>query len=179
MQKNYLVLRFIAACALATLLSQCKQPTSESNDTKQTDSEITVIAEPNSDTPTASLTEEQQAEYTKTKSGLLYKDLAIGEGEYPQSGTPVTVHYTGTLFEQGKEIGAGPKFDSSRDRGEPFIFPIGVGSVIKGWDEGVATMKPGGQRILIIPPDLGYGTQGVGGVIPPNATLVFDVERIQ
>lgn len=106
-----------------------------------------------------------------TPSGLKYIDLKEGDGASPSKGQTVKVHYTGTL-ENGK------KFDSSRDRGSPFSFKIGVGQVIKGWDEGVSTMKVGGQRILIIPADLGYGAQGAGGVIPPNATLIFDVELL-
>ncbi|MBD2427333.1 FKBP-type peptidyl-prolyl cis-trans isomerase [Phormidium sp. FACHB-1136] len=107
-----------------------------------------------------------------TESGLQYVDLVEGTGAMPQSGQRVTVHYTGTLED-------GTKFDSSRDRGRPFTFQIGVGQVIKGWDEGVATMRVGGQRKLVIPSELGYGSRGAGGVIPPNATLVFDVELIR
>ncbi|MGK7940013.1 MAG: FKBP-type peptidyl-prolyl cis-trans isomerase [Crocosphaera sp.] len=116
-------------------------------------------------------TEMDQENLIKTESGLEYIDITEGNGESPQKGQMVTVHYTGTL-ENGK------KFDSSRDRNQPFSFKIGVGQVIKGWDEGVASMKVGGQRKLIIPPDLGYGARGAGGVIPPNATLVFDVELL-
>lgn len=107
-----------------------------------------------------------------TESGLKYIDLEVGTGATPQQGNTVVVHYTGTLEN-------GTKFDSSRDRGQPFSFKIGVGQVIKGWDEGVGSMKVGGRRQLIIPADLGYGTRGAGGVIPPNATLIFDVELIK
>ena len=106
-----------------------------------------------------------------TESGLRYEDIVVGTGPSPQPGQDVTVHYTGTLED-------GTKFDSSLDRGQPFTFKIGVGRVIKGWDEGVMTMKVGGKRKLVIPPQLGYGARGAGGVIPPNATLVFEVELI-
>jgi peptidylprolyl isomerase len=108
---------------------------------------------------------------TTTESGLKYVDIVVGEGESPKPGQMVTVHYTGTLEN-------GTKFDSSVDRGQPFNFKIGVGQVIKGWDEGVMTMKVGGKRKLTIPPQLGYGARGAGGVIPPNATLIFDVELL-
>ncbi len=107
----------------------------------------------------------------KTPSGLQYIDMVEGTGESPASGKNVTVHYTGYLLD-------GKKFDSSVDRGKPFTFVIGYGQVIKGWDEGVATMKIGGKRKLIIPSTLGYGARGAGAVIPPNAELIFDVELI-
>lgn len=106
-----------------------------------------------------------------TASGLKYIDLVVGKGASPVKGKQVKVHYTGTL-ENGK------KFDSSVDRNEPFVFVIGVGQVIPGWDEGVMSMKVGGKRKLIIPAKLGYGAAGAGGVIPPNATLLFDVELL-
>lgn len=106
-----------------------------------------------------------------TASGLSYTDLTVGNGASPTSGKSVTVHYTGTLEN-------GTKFDSSLDRGQPFVFRIGAGEVIPGWDEGVMSMKVGGKRKLVVPPQLGYGANGAGGVIPPNATLVFEVELL-
>ena len=109
-----------------------------------------------------------------TPSGLQIIDVKEGTGASPKGKTAV-VHYTGWLYKDGQK---GAKFDSSVDRNEPFSFPVGAGRVIKGWDEGVATMKVGGKRTLIIPPQLGYGAQGAGGVIPPNATLMFDVELL-
>lgn len=108
---------------------------------------------------------------TTTDSGLKYVDVVVGNGASPVQGKQVTVHYTGTL-ENGK------KFDSSVDRNKPFSFVIGVGQVIKGWDEGVMGMKVGGKRKLVIPANLGYGARGAGGVIPPGATLFFDVELL-
>lgn len=107
----------------------------------------------------------------KTDSGLEYENTKEGDGAEAQAGQKVSVHYTGTLTD-------GTKFDSSRDRGRPFEFTLGVGQVIKGWDEGVAGMKVGGQRKLTIPPELGYGSRGASGVIPPDATLLFDVELL-
>lgn len=102
----------------------------------------------------------------------------IGTGAEAVAGTNVTVHYTGWLFDESAPENKGSKFDSSRDRNDPFQFRLGAGMVIAGWDQGVAGMKIGGQRTLIIPPELGYGARGAGGVIPPNATLVFDVELL-
>lgn len=110
-----------------------------------------------------------------TPSGLKITDTKVGAGAIPRRGQTCVMHYTGWLYENGAK---GKKFDSSRDRGQPFEFPLGMKRVIAGWDEGVATMKVGGQRTLIIPPELGYGARGAGGVIPPNATLIFDVELL-
>jgi peptidylprolyl isomerase len=112
---------------------------------------------------------------TKTSSGLQYEDTQAGTGASPARGQTCVMHYTGWLWVNGAK---GAKFDSSVDRGKPFEFPIGQGRVIKGWDEGVATMKIGGKRTLLIPPELGYGARGAGGVIPPNATLLFEVELL-
>jgi len=109
---------------------------------------------------------------TKTTSGLEYWEIKAGTGDPAVVGKQVTVHYTGWLAADGE------KFDSSVDRGQPFVFPLGGGRVIKGWDEGVAGMKVGGKRQLRIPPELGYGARGAGGAIPPNATLIFDVELL-
>jgi peptidylprolyl isomerase len=123
-------------------------------------------------TPAPAATHAAKAGVTvTTPSGLAYVDETIGAGPMPAKGQQVTVHYVGTLTN-------GTKFDSSRDRNQPFTFTIGEGQVIKGWDEGVATMRVGGRRKLIIPPQLGYGATGAGGVIPPNATLLFDVELL-
>ena len=113
--------------------------------------------------------------FTTTTTGLQFEDTVVGSGAEAKPGRNVTVHYTGWLYENGEQ---GAKFDSSKDRGEPFIFPLAGGMVIKGWDEGVQGMKVGGQRTLIIPANLGYGARGAGGVIPPNATLKFDVELL-
>ena len=115
---------------------------------------------------------ETDIEMITTDSGLQYQDLVTGTGESAKEGDTVRVHYTGWLED-------GTKFDSSLDRGEPFEFPLGKGSVIMGWDEGVAGMKTGGKRKLTIPPELGYGDRGAGDVIPPGATLIFDVELLE
>jgi len=113
----------------------------------------------------------QAAQEVTTPTGLKYTDEVVGNGQSPRRGQTVSVHYTGWLTN-------GTKFDSSLDRGQPFTFPLGQGQVIRGWDEGVASMKVGGKRKLVIPPELGYGSRGAGGVIPPNATLVFEVELL-
>jgi len=109
---------------------------------------------------------------------LVKQDDAAGSGNEAVAGRQVSVHYTGWLYDQSKGDHKGTKFDSSRDRNEPFAFRLGAGQVIQGWDQGVAGMKVGGKRTLTIPPQLGYGAQGAGGVIPPNATLLFEVELL-
>lgn len=126
---------------------------------------------PGGERPMAAAENSATGQEVTTSSGLKYVDQAVGTGEAAVAGKNVSVHYTGWL-ENGK------KFDSSVDRGQPFSFPLGAGRVIKGWDEGVQGMKVGGKRKLTIPSDLGYGSRGAGGVIPPNATLIFDVELL-
>ncbi len=121
--------------------------------------------------PSATEPQKKDSKIVKTDSGLQYEILKEGHGLSPKPGDLVKVHYVGTLAN-------GKKFDSSRDRGEPFVFPIGKGRVIKGWDEGVMMMKVGETRKLIIPPSLGYGAEGTGDVIPPNTTLIFEVELL-
>ena len=113
-----------------------------------------------------------------TPSSLQIDDRVTGSGDAAQAGKTVTVHYTGWLHDPSAPDGRGRKFDSSKDRGEPFEFALGAGQVIRGWDEGVQGMQVGGTRVLTIPPELGYGARGAGGVIPPNATLKFDVELL-
>jgi peptidylprolyl isomerase len=133
----------------------------------------TVAAAVSQSTPTPSnLIAMDNENQVTTASGLKYVEITEGTGELPAKGQTISVHYTGTL-ENGK------KFDSSRDRNSAFEFQIGEGQVIKGWDEGLSTMKVGGRRKLIIPAELGYGARGAGGAIPPNATLIFDVELLK
>jgi peptidylprolyl isomerase len=121
------------------------------------------------------LTETILTDLTTTTTGLQYHDLAVGEGVEAKGGETAVVHYTGWLYKDGEK---GRKFDSSVDRGDPFRFRLGGRQVIAGWDEGVKGMKIGGKRMLVIPPALGYGARGAGGVIPPNAKLIFDVELL-
>jgi peptidylprolyl isomerase len=165
----------VVVCFLVIVVAQLGggQKTAIASQVSQTPAAIVADAK-NENTLIASntMTEETAGgEVITTPSGLKYIEIEEGTGATPNRGQTVTVHYTGTL-ENGK------KFDSSRDRKRPFDFTIGVGQVIKGWDEGVGSMKVGGRRQLIIPPDLGYGPRGAGGVIPPNATLIFDVELL-
>ena len=112
----------------------------------------------------------------KNITSLIIKDTVLGNGRQAEKGLAVTVHYTGWLYDPNQKDGKGKKFDSSLDRNDPFVFNLGGGQVIRGWDDGVDGMKIHGKRTLIIPPDMGYGSRGAGGVIPPNATLIFDVE---
>ena len=136
---------------------------------------VSLSAAPGDDKKLNKPTPTQEKKMITNVSGLKYLDTVEGSGAAPVTGKTCVMHYTGWLWD-GKAKGA--KFDSSVDRGQPFEFTIGVGQVIKGWDEGVMTMKVGGKRTLIIPSALGYGSRGAGGVIPPNATLCFDVELL-
>ncbi len=196
MREILISLGVLAACCVVLLVAQLTatpQPEAIASNLSTADvvADVVAMAEPatqiaqtaadllpSAETPSP-MTEENLAEEAlieetliTTDSGLQYVDITEGTGAMPQSGQRVTVHYTGTLED-------GTKFDSSRDRGRPFTFQIGVGQVIKGWDEGVSTMRVGGQRKLVIPAELGYGSRGAGGVIPPNATLIFDVELLR
>ncbi|HSR02862.1 MAG TPA: FKBP-type peptidyl-prolyl cis-trans isomerase [Methylophilaceae bacterium] len=120
----------------------------------------------------------ETTEMTQNLTELVKNDTAIGDGREAEIGFIVSVHYTGWLYDENAPDKKGEKFDSSLDRGQPFEFPLGAGQVIQGWDQGFAGMKIGGKRTLIIPPEMGYGARGAGGVIPPNATLIFDVELL-
>lgn len=134
-----------------------------------------AVADDVKPTPAPEAAKKSESKMRSTPSGLQYEDIKEGTGATPKAGQTCVMDYTGWLWENGAK---GKKFDSSVDRGTPFEFPLGQSRVIKGWDEGVATMKVGGKRLLLIPPQLGYGSRGAGGVIPPNATLLFEVELI-
>ena len=121
---------------------------------------------------------QKEMKLEKNITSLIIKDTIVGNGRQAEKGLAVTVHYTGWLYDPNQKDGKGKKFDSSLDRNDPFVFNLGGGQVIRGWDDGVDGMKINGKRTLIIPPDMGYGSRGAGGVIPPNATLIFDVELL-
>lgn len=159
-------------CVAVLVLVQIggKQDTAVAANLTQTPPDATVVSEEKNTLLASNIMSD--ANVITTPSGLQYIELAKGSGDaFPHKGQTVVVHYTGTLED-------GTKFDSSRDRGQPFSFKIGIGQVIKGWDEGLSTMKVGDRRQLIIPSELGYGARGAGGVIPPYSTLIFDVELL-
>jgi FKBP-type peptidyl-prolyl cis-trans isomerase len=160
-------IRALAAVVAMLAIAGC-QESKTTSDSASTTATTTTPATPPAAAPGATAGTEQ---VVTMPNGLKYQDLKVGDGTIAESGTSVSVHYTGWLTD-------GTKFDSSVDRGTPFNFRLGAGQVIRGWDEGVKGMRVGGKRKLTIPPDLGYGAEGAGGVIPPNATLVFDVELL-
>ncbi|WP_392477532.1 FKBP-type peptidyl-prolyl cis-trans isomerase [Nostoc sp. C110] len=170
MKPIFLSVAFMLVCVVLLAVGQVgsKQNTAVAAQLTQTPPAATTVTENNILIASNTMSD---ANAVTTPSGLKYVELKEGTGATPQPGQTVEVHYVGTLED-------GTKFDSSRDRGQPFSFKIGVGQVIKGWDEGVSTIKVGGRRKLIIPSELGYGARGAGGVIPPNATLIFDVELL-
>jgi len=134
---------------------------------------------PDTATVAASDTAVIQTEQSAGVTELQVTDVVKGEGATANAGQDVVVHYTGWLYQPGEPDNKGKKFDSSLDRGQPFVFPLGGGRVIQGWDQGVAGMQVGGKRLLVIPPEMGYGATGAGGVIPPNATLIFEVDLLE
>ncbi|MCC5619306.1 FKBP-type peptidyl-prolyl cis-trans isomerase [Nostoc sp. CHAB 5836] len=170
MKPIFLSVAFMLVCVVLLVVGQVssKQNTAIAAEITQTPPASTTVTENKILIASNTMSD---ANAVTTPSGLKYVELKEGTGATPQPGQTVEVHYVGTLED-------GTKFDSSRDRGQPFSFKIGVGQVIKGWDEGLSTMKVGGRRQLIIPSELGYGSRGAGGVIPPNATLLFDVELL-
>lgn len=184
MREILISLGVIVACGLLLVVAQLTSGNSSALADELSKTQAAVVAPATSDHPVVNdpkliaMNSDSESEQTTgknavtTASGLKYIEIKEGDGATPQRGQTVVVHYTGTLED-------GTKFDSSRDRNQPFSFKLGVGQVIKGWDEGLSTMKVGGRRQLIIPPELGYGPRGAGGVIPPNATLIFDVELLR
>lgn len=182
MKEILISLGVMAACVVLLVVSQFTMNRSPANASglpnTQAPEAIETVSEPPAkpliaQVPTSPTPKKVEASnnYVTTPSGLKYLDMVEGNGETPEAGQIVVVHYTGTLED-------GTKFDSSRDRGQPFKFKLGAGKVIKGWDEGIASMKIGGRRQLVIPPELGYGSNGIGP-IPPNSTLIFDVELLR
>ncbi len=171
MKEIFISISVVLVCVLTILLSQfTSQPAAIADELNQNQPQIATLSE--IDNLITSKDTMADTDIVTTDSGLKYKELQEGTGATPQKGQTVVVHYTGTLEDK-------TKFDSSRDRNQPFKFKLGEGQVIKGWDEGLSTMKVGGRRELIIPPELGYGARGAGGVIPPNSTLIFDVELLK
>ncbi|MEH2089750.1 FKBP-type peptidyl-prolyl cis-trans isomerase [Nostoc sp.] len=170
MKPIFLSVAFMLVCVVLLIVGQVgsKQNTAIAAELTQTPPVSTAVTENNILIASNTMSD---ANAVTTPSGLKYVELKEGTGATPKPGQTVEVHYVGTLED-------GTQFDSSRDRGQPFSFKIGAGQVIKGWDEGVSTIKIGGLRKLIIPPELGYGARGAGGVIPPNATLIFEVELL-
>jgi peptidylprolyl isomerase len=172
----------VLVCSAILLVAQLVSPAPTATASNLTQETVAVVPETvDNNTPTSPKTAEMSRamEAITTPSGLKYVEVQEGSGATPKKGQTVVVHYTGWLYSDSAPENKGDKFDSSRDRGQPFQFRVDVGQVIKGWDEGVGSMKVGGRRQLIIPPDLGYGARGAGGVIPPNATLLFDVELLK
>ena len=172
MKEILVSLGLMLGCGILVLAFQFMSKTPDANAGSMSQLESVAVVSSSTPAPSKSIAMDSTENQITTASGLKYVEIAEGTGDTPSKGQTVSVHYTGTL-ESGK------KFDSSRDRNQAFEFQIGEGQVIKGWDEGLSTMKVGGRRKLIIPADLGYGARGAGTVIPPNATLIFDVELLK